>query len=293
VLPAQTFVATGLAVLMQGATPVFTDIDVTTGNLSVDSLRERITPRTRAVIPVHWAGYPCDMDQINALAEEHDLVVIEDAAHALGATYRGRPIGAVSRFTAFSFQAIKHLTTGDGGALCCRRAEDARDARTRRWFGIDREASEPSELGERIYDVAATGFKYHMNDLAAAVGLGNLETFGERLARRRATAARYRSELDDVPGLQLLRMEEDREHAFWLFTILVERRAAFVRKLADAGVPTSVVHVGSDRNSVFGGKQTELTGQRQFDDRQIALPVHDGLGEDDVDRVVEAVRAGW
>jgi perosamine synthetase len=156
-LPAQTFVATGLAVLMQGATTVFADIDLATGNLSVDALRERITPRTRAVIPVHWAGYPCDMDEVNALAEEHGLVVIEDAAHAVGATYRGRPIGAVSRFTAFSFQAIKHLTTGDGGALCCRRAEDARAARARRWFGIDREASEPSELGERIYDIDATG----------------------------------------------------------------------------------------------------------------------------------------
>jgi perosamine synthetase len=244
-------------------------------------------------MPVHWAGYPCDMDAIHAVAAERRAAVIEDAAHALGATYRERPIGAVSRFTAFSFQAIKHLTTGDGGALCCARAEDERDARTRRWFGIDREASEPSELGERLYDIDVIGFKYHMNDLAAAVGLGNLESFGQRLARRRAIAARYRSELAEVPGLRLLRTEPDREHAFWLFTVLVEERGAFVRKLADAGVPTSVVHVGIDRNSIFGGRQEALSGQRQFDAQQISLPVHDGLSEDDVARVIGAVRAGW
>ena len=155
ILPAQTFVATGLVVLMQGATPVFADIDPATGNLCPESLRRKVTRRTRAVMPVHWAGYPCDLDEIQAVAAEDDLAVIEDAAHALGATYKGKPIGAISRFTAFSFQAIKHLTTGDGGALCCGRAADARQAFVRRWFGIDRGNSQPSVLGERIYDIGA------------------------------------------------------------------------------------------------------------------------------------------
>jgi perosamine synthetase len=293
ILPAQTFVATGLVILMQGAKPVFADIDPTTGNIAPDSIRRKITPRTRAIMPVHWAGCPCDMDAINALGAEHKLAVIEDAAHALGAAYRGKPIGAISRFTCFSFQAIKHLTCGDGGALCCLRGEDAREALVRRWFGIDRAASQPSILGERLYDIGAVGYKYHLNDFAAAVGLGNLEDFPQRLERRRAIAERYRRELAGVPGLQLLRNDPENTHAYWLFTVLVERREDFIRKLAAAGVPASVVHLRIDHNSVFGGQRDDLPGQAWFNERQVAIPVHEGLGEEDVQRVVAAVRSGW
>ncbi|PYJ08479.1 MAG: DegT/DnrJ/EryC1/StrS aminotransferase family protein, partial [Verrucomicrobia bacterium] len=159
IIPPQTFIATGMAVLMQGASPVFADIQPHTGNIDPESIREKITGRTKAIMPVHWAGYPCDLEEINELARAHNLVVVEDAAHALGAAYRGKPIGAISRFTAFSFQAIKHLTTGDGGALCCLRAEDEKRARIRRWFGIDRDNSAPSSLGERVYDADELGFK--------------------------------------------------------------------------------------------------------------------------------------
>src|SRR5437868_3959839 len=115
IIPPQTFIATGMAVLMAGATPVFADIQSGTGNMDPESARKKISPKTKAIIPVHWAGYPCDLDEITEIADGHKLVVIEDAAHALGASYRGKPIGAISRFTCFSFQAIKHLTTGDGG----------------------------------------------------------------------------------------------------------------------------------------------------------------------------------
>ncbi|MFM7853179.1 MAG: DegT/DnrJ/EryC1/StrS family aminotransferase, partial [Flammeovirgaceae bacterium] len=117
ILPAQTFIATGLVILQQGATPVFADIEYTTGNISVESIKQKITAKTKAIIPVHWGGYPCDMDEIGLLAQKSQIAVIEDAAHALGATYKKRSIGTISDFTCFSFQAIKHLTTGDGGAL--------------------------------------------------------------------------------------------------------------------------------------------------------------------------------
>lgn len=293
ILPAQTFVATGLVILMQGAVPVFADIDPETGNLSPAGFARKITPRTKAVMPVHWAGYPCDLDEIGALAAKHGLAVIEDAAHALGATYRNRTIGAVSRFTAFSFQAIKHLTTGDGGALCCADPEDERQARVRRWFGIDRASSQPSILGERAYDIGAVGYKYHMNDLAAAVGLGNLIDFPQRLLRRQTLGNRYREELAGIPGVKLLRHESDRTHAFWLFTMLVDRREDFIRKLQSAGVPSSVVHLRIDHNSVFGGLRDDLPGQATFNERQIAIPVHEGLTEDDVALIVKTIRSGW
>lgn len=293
ILPAQTFVSTALVILMQGATPFFADIDPLTGNISSASIEEKITPCTKAVMPVHWGGYPCDLDEINAIAERHGLAVIEDAAHALGATYKGRPIGAISRFTGFSFQAIKHLTTGDGGALCCTNEVDARAAFTRRWFGIDRANSKPSILGERVYDIETVGYKYHMNDLAAAVGLGNLEDFPQRLARRQQIGAYYREQLGEVPGLQLLRLDDDRTHAYWLFTVLVERREDFIRKLKDHGIPASVVHLRIDHNSIFGGMRDDLPSQAEFNERQVSIPVHEGLSDEDVDQIVQTIRSGW
>lgn len=293
ILPAQTFVASGLAILMCGGKPVFADIQPYSGNLDPESVRARITGRTRAIMPVHWGGYPCDMDELAAVAREHGLAVIEDAAHALGATYKGRPVGALSRFTAFSFQAIKHLTTGDGGALCCSTDADREEARRRRWFGIDRARDQETILGERDYNLEVLGFKYHLNDLAAAVGLGNLPELPAALARHRSIAARYRAELRGIPGLELLECRPDRESSWWIFTVLVERREEFIRALAARGVPASVVHLRIDRNRVLGGLRADLAHQAWFNERQVALPVHAGLGDEDVDRVIRAVKDGW
>jgi perosamine synthetase len=293
ILPAQTFVATGLVVLQQGATPVFSDIDPWTGNLDPASLTKRITAKTRAIIPVHWCGYPCEMDEIHAVAQAHRLMVIEDAAHALGATYKGRPVGTLSRYTAFSFQAIKHLTTGDGGMLCCPDEADAKAARVRRWFGIDRSDMRRSILGDRGFDISVLGFKYHMNNIAAALGLGNLEAFPAALARRRDITGQYRAAFGGLPGMELLRWRDDRTHAWWMFTVRVERREDFVRGLQTRGIPATVVDLSIDRNSVFGGLRKDLPGQDEFNARQIALPCHEGLSEADVERVIAAVQAGW
>lgn len=293
VIPAQTFVATGLAVLMQGAKPVFADIQLDTGNIDPNSIRSKVTENTTAIIPVHWAGYPCDMDEINSIAKEYNLVVIEDAAHALGATYKSKSIGSISQFTAFSFQAIKHLTTGDGGALCCKYESDYNSAKGRRWFGIDRDNSRPSILGERNYDIIKVGYKYHMNNVAAAIGLGNLEEFPAQLKRRREIAKIYRGELKDVPGLQLLDYKNNRECAYWLFTMLVENRLDFIKKLREADIPTSVVHQRIDRLSVFGGSKPDLVNQEKFDEHQIAIPIHSDLNNEDVSFIVETIKNGW
>ena len=293
ILPPQTFVATGAAILMQGAIPVFADIQPETGNISPASIKEKITKKTKAVIAVHWGGYPCDMDEINSIAGEHGLVVIEDAAHALGAVYKGKPIGAVSAFTAFSFQAIKHLTTGDGGALSCLKEHDSRRAKTLRWFGIDRANTRPSLLGEREYDIRELGYKYHMNDLAASVGLGNLETLNKNLSRRREIARRYRDSFEGVGGLELLDYKKDRSGSYFLFTVLVERRERFIAALKRRGVPASVVHLRIDRNSIFGGLRRGLAGEERFDEAQVSMPIHEKLSDRDVARIIKAVKAGW
>jgi perosamine synthetase len=278
---------------MCGAKPVFADIQPHTGNIDPVSIRAKITSRTKAVMPVHWAGCPCDMDEINALARAHNLAVIEDAAHALGATYKGCSVGSLSRFTAFSFQAIKHLTTGDGGALCCLDEQDYADAKRRRWFGIDRLRHLPSILGEREYNLETIGFKYHLNDLGAAVGLGNLLDLLDNLARHRRIAAAYQTNLQNVPGLTLLKYQPDRESSWWLFTVLVERRMDFIRALKDRGIPASVVHQRIDHNDVFGGPYHDLVNQHFFDERQVSLPIHVGLKNDDLENIVASVQEGW
>jgi perosamine synthetase len=293
IIPPQTFIATGFAVLMHHARPVFADIQYETGNIDPESIREKITERTKAIIPVHWGGYPCDLDEINGIAREYNLVVIEDAAHALGATYKGKPIGSVSRFTTFSFQAIKHLTTGDGGALCCLYDDDYIEAKKRRWFDIDRQGSKPSILGERLYDATHVGYKLHMNDIAAAIGLGNLEDLHVNLKRRCEIAAYYRSELSDVPGLQLLNYKKDRESAYWLFTLLVERRTDFIKKLKESGIPASVVHLRIDRNSIFGGITPGLVKQEKFNEDQVSIPVHSKLSDREVESIIKNIKNGW
>ncbi|MEW6714579.1 MAG: DegT/DnrJ/EryC1/StrS family aminotransferase [Nitrospirota bacterium] len=293
IVPAQTFIATGLSVLMHYAKPVFADIQYRTGNIAPDSIRQKITDKTKAIIPVHWGGYPCDLDEIKEIARENNLAVIEDAAHALGSTYRGKPIGAISRFTAFSFQAIKHLTTVDGGALCCINKDDCYQAKRRRWFDIDRDNAKPSILGEREYDATHVGYKLHMNDLSAAIGLGNLAEFPANLKRRQEIAARYRNELNDASGIELLDYKNDRLCAYWLFTMLVEKRENFIRALQSKGVPASVVHLRIDKNSIFGGITPDLPNQERFNERQVSIPVHNGLTDSDVDLVVNAIKEGW
>lgn len=292
IVPPQTFVATGLVVKMVGATPVFADIDPNTGNMSPESFESKITERTKAVIPVHWGGYPCEMDEINEIAARHNITVIEDAAHALGATYKGKPIGAISRFTAFSFQAIKHLTTGDGGMICSLDAEDAKKLTVLRWFGIDREKSSRSHLGARGYDIENVGYKYHLNNVASAIGLGNLSDYLPRLARRREIGKFYQSRLQDIPGLKFLDFKDDREHAFWLFTVKVERRDDFARKMAEAGVPVSVIDFRIDKYSVFGG-MSDLPNQAKFNEEQIAIPLHEALTEEQLELIVSTIHAGW
>ncbi|MBU4202910.1 MAG: DegT/DnrJ/EryC1/StrS family aminotransferase [Acidobacteria bacterium] len=293
VTTAQTMAATSHAILAHYARPVFADIQYETGNIDPADIERNITDATAAVIAVHWAGYPCDMDEILAIAKKYELPVIEDAAHALGATYKGKSIGDVSPFTCFSFQAIKHITTGDGGMLCCTHEADYNEARRRRWYGIDRRNRRPSELGEPLWDMSEIGYKYHMNDIAASMGVEHLRELPAILDKRRAIAAAFRNAFVDVPGLTLLEQKDDRQSAVWLFTIHVEKRDHFVRAMKAAGIEASVVHRRIDTHSVFAPKSDDLPNLARFDETQISLPVHPLLTDDDVARIIQAVRKGW
>lgn len=292
VTTAQTFVATALAVRYVGATPVFADLEENGPNLDPVDVARRITRRTRAILVVHYGGYPCAMAPLRALAAEHDLTVIEDAAHALGATYRDQPVGALGDAACFSFQAIKPMTTGDGGMLVCMHPEWHEHAYRLRWFGIDRERRRPSVEGEPEWDITEIGYKYHMNDVAAAMGIAELDGVQSALGRRRQLEARYRSQLVSVPGVTLLDQAADRTSAAWLFTVLVERRADFCRAVRSRGVDCGAWHRRIDRHSLFGGAR-DLPRQARFDEMQVCLPLRDSLTDEESERVVRAVRQGW
>lgn len=292
ILPAQTFVATGMAILFAGAIPVFADVDPLTGNISPKSIQNVISLKSRAVLAVHWSGRVCEMDAIQDIANEHALVVVEDAAHALGATYKGKPIGSISDYTCFSFQSTKHLTSGgDGGAVCCNYTldgEDREQAKALRWFGFDRKAP-TGLLGERLFKLDEVGYKYHMSDLSASVGLGNLEGFKERLNRRKMIAGLYCMGLECTCGL---RNHYDASSSFYTFPILVEDRNNFCRAMKDRGIPVSIVCSRIDKNPIFGGLR-DLPGTAEFDAKQINLPCHEALTEDDVNQVISAIKMGW
>jgi perosamine synthetase len=293
ILPSQTFIATGHVILQCGAKPIFADINRFDGNLSTDSINEKITEKTKAIIPVHWGGYPCDLDEINEIAKVRKISVIEDAAHAFGSKYKGEWIGNISDYTSFSFQAIKHLTTGDGGLIVCKDDNKSKVIRRLRWFDIDRENSKPSILGEREYNAENIGFKYHMNDIAASLGIGNLSEIDKKMYKIKSIAKRYESELSNVKGLNLMNYKNDRESSYWLFPLIVEDRISFIKKLKEINIPTSVIHLGIDKNSVFGGKDESLINQRWFDNNQIHIPINSDLSDEDVELIINTIKSGW
>lgn len=293
IIPAQTFISTGLTVLYQRAKPVFADIDYATGNIDPEMIKKKITKKTKAIIPVHWAGYPVDLDAVGQMAKEYKLTIIEDAAHALGAEYKGKPIGTISDFTCFSFQAIKHVTTGDGGAIACKKAADQKRGKQLRWFGIDREKANASILGERQYTLYELGYKYHMNDYESALGIANLSSLKKRLKRRREIAQQYINCFKKLSGIKLFSYDSDRESSWWLFGMHVERRDDFIRALRNRGVSCSVVHQRIDKHPIFGGPYKDLINQTKFDSTQIHLPVYESLTDKQVSYIIACVKKGW
>jgi len=290
IIPPQTFIATGLAVLYCKAKPVFADINYEDGNLNVDSVSSKITPNTKAIINVDWGGYPSDLHALSDLVKNTGIKLIDDAAHALGAVYRNSNVGTLADITCFSFQAIKHLTTGDGGAITLHDDSLYEKARSKKWFGIDRNNSPVSELGERAYDLKEIGFKYHLNNFASALGLANLTGYHDRLAKRRKIAAYYENELKDVENISLFNYEPDRTSAYWLFGFHCKSREQLIRKLKDHGVPSSVVHQRIDKYSVFGGTDHSLKNMNRFNETQLHIPIHDAVSEEAAEYIVRAIK---
>lgn len=289
-----TMVATNTTILEQFAKPVFADVQYETANIDPQDVENRITRKTRAIACVHWGGYPCDMDELHQIASDHNLPIIEDAAHALGAKYRGKPIGSISDFTVFSFQAIKHITTVDGGMLSVTAKENYETALRRRWFGIDRASRKPSILGhDPTYDIQEVGYKYHMNDISAAIGLEQLRHFDSIFRRRAQIAKIYREELEGIPGITLLENKKDRVHANWLFALHVEERRKFAEVMRSRGIAVEVHNWRNDKYTIFGGLRKDLLNTEKVDKTLICIPLHPKLSDEEVDYITSSMKKGW
>lgn len=296
-----TFAATGEAVLYLGAIPVFADIDPETLNISPDAAARCATRRTRAIVPVHIAGLPSEMRAIGRLARQLGVPVIEDAAHALGASAHGRSIGSISAATCFSFYATKNLTTGEGGMITTGSATMARRLRLLSLHGLSHDAWKRYRRGGSWrYEVKRLGFKYNMTDVAAGIGLAQAAKFLGMQRRRRVLARRYTSLLGDLDAFDLPREYPDSVHAWHLYIVRLRRgvlrigRDRVIELLADSGIGTSVhfipLHLHSYYRRTFGFKRGSYPHAEREAQRVISLPLYPGLSRRDQTRVVNALR---
>jgi dTDP-4-amino-4,6-dideoxygalactose transaminase len=288
--PLFTCTATNIPLLYIGAKPIFVDVNPRTLNICIDDLKKKITHKTKAIICVHYGGLPCDMDEIHEIAKKFNIPVIEDAAHALGAKYKDKYIGNISDFTMFSFQAIKHLTTGDGGMLVFKDQSLLKKAQRLRWFGIDRT---DKQKGIWENDIVEIGYKYQMTDLSACLGLAGLDEFSETLNYRKKLFGLYTELLKDIPSVRVVNDSDPRkEHAAWLFTILVENRQKLQIKLRKYGIESGQTHYRNDRYSIFRDNAT-YRGMDEIDEKYLVLPLHTKMDENDVIRICELLKEGW
>lgn len=290
-----TMEATNWTILANRLRPKWVDIDPATLNVDLDDLARKITPSTRAIVVVHFAGYPVDLDRLAAVLDRAEQefgfrpAVIEDCAHAWGARYRGAPVGSHGNTCVFSFQAVKHLTTGDGGAVVLPTEElDAR-ARRLRWFGIDRTA----DRLRNPPDVAEWGYKFHMTDLNAAIGLGNLEPAEAVVARHKDNAAFFDRELAGVPGVELTERAPEHESSFWVYPMKVEDRSGFLKRMDEAGIMAGSIHEPNDRHTAVREFRSLLPGLERVAPRIAGIPVGSWVTGEQREYIARTVQAGW
>jgi dTDP-4-amino-4,6-dideoxygalactose transaminase len=278
---------TNVAIALAGAKVVWGDVDPQTGLLDPASVREKITPRTKAIMLVHYAGMVCNLDEFNSLSQEFHIPLIEDAAHALGSKYNGKPIGSNAPYTIFSLQAIKHMTTVDGGFLCVHDKATCDKGRLKRWFGLDKTKPRLEN------DITSPGYKYHMNNVNAVIGLVQLRHVEEIVARYVANGKYFDEALKNVPGVTLLPYYPHTEPSYWLYTLKVERRSDFIKMMSEHGITASELHLRNDRHSLFAESKTALPHLDEFYAEMVHIPCGWWLGGDDRHKIAEQIRKGW
>jgi dTDP-4-amino-4,6-dideoxygalactose transaminase len=291
-----TFAATGNVIVHSGALPIFVDINHETCNIDPDKISESITPNTKAIIPVHYAGQPCDMRVIMEIAEDNDLKVIEDAAHAIGARYHGKMVGNLGNPTCFSFYATKNMTTGEGGAITTNDLEFSEKVRKLRLHGISKDAwKRYGAGGSWKYDIELCGWKYNTTDINSAIGLHQLKKIDEFNNIRKMYAGIYTRGLQHINNLGIFSKYYE-DHVFHLYPVLApeKHRDAFIELLSLRGISCSVhfipLHLHSFYQDTYGYRRGDFPVCESIYDREVSLPLYPKMTEEDVKYVIEAVK---
>jgi dTDP-4-amino-4,6-dideoxygalactose transaminase len=300
IVPAMTFAATANVVIHAGATPVFADVDRSSQCLDPADAARRITPRTKAMIPVHFAGRACDMGGLMDLAQAHDLRVVEDCAHAIETLWQGRHAGTIGDVGAFSFYVTKNVVTGEGGMLVTADAEQATRAKTLGLHGMSADAWKRfSDEGFKHYEVVEPGFKYNMTDMQAALGIHQLARVETNLARRNEIWRRYDEAFRDLPVVVPAPEEPGTRHARHLYTLLLDLdrlsldrdavQGELHRRRIGTGTHYLAVHLHEYYRNTFGYERGDLPNAEWISDRTLSLPLSPKLSDEDVDDVISAV----
>ena len=292
-----TCIASNTPIINLGAAIKWADIDPLTGMVTPETVAAQIDGNTAAVLFVDWAGVPAPLADLWAVCRKAGVKMIQDAAHAFMAEYQGRPVAQFADFTCFSFQAIKHFTCGDGGALVCADDADRRAAAKLKWFGYDREAAKDEKGNWKAQQAEAdileseVGYKFNMNNVAAAIGLANLPWMEQVVGRHRANAAIYDATFDVHPSIQPIRRPEGSNPAFWVYSAILDPsvdRDGMIEELAKVGIHSGQVHVPNDDYTCFAAYRRDLPGVREFSARQISLPCGWWLDDEDACFIAES-----
>lgn len=296
-----TFCATVNSIIHAGATPVFADIDKNTMNIDENKIEEAITKKTKAIIPVHFAGRPCNMDAIIKIAKKHNLIVIEDAAHALGAEYKGKKIGAIGDTTCFSFYVTKNIVTAEGGMVTTNNKEIADKIKIYGLHGMSQDAwRRYSDKGYKHYEVVVPGYKYNMTDIQASLGMHQIQKIGRYDVKRKQIWDYYNENLRDLPITLPAETEPNTHHAMHLYTILVDKdsvgidRDEFMQKLFEKGIGTGVhfspVHLHKYYRDRFGYKDNDFPNAEYVGARTLSIPFSAKLSMKEASQIAEAIK---
>jgi dTDP-4-amino-4,6-dideoxygalactose transaminase len=294
---ALTCTATNWPILANGLKIKWVDIDPNTLNMDLDDLERKITPSTKVIMVVHWGGYPNDLNRLKVIQANAKALygfkpaIIEDCAHAFGSEFDNKKLGSHGNMAMFSLQAIKHVTAVDGGILTLPHQELYNRAKLIRWYGIDRDGNRKDFRCEA--DIVEWGFKFHMNDVCATVGIENLKDSDYIISKHRDNARFYDLELRGIDGIKLLTRHPDRKSAFWIYSMLVENRDWFYKYMKECGIVVSQVHERNDKHTAVREYRSALPTLDKTIGKVVSIPVGWWVTEEERDYIVECIEKGW
>jgi len=294
---AMTCTATNWPILANGLKIKWVDVDEKTMNMNLDDLESKLSPNTRAIMVVHWGGYPNDLTRLSEIQDKCELLyghrpaIIEDCAHSFGSTFNGAPLGNHDNICVYSLQAIKHITSVDGGFMVFPNKDLYEKAKLLRWYGIDRENNKKDFRCEE--NIPQWGFKFHMNDVNASIGIENLKFAEKIISAHKDNAEYYDEHLVGVAQVSLLERKANRQSAFWIYSMLVEDKKGFMSHMKECGIIVSQVHERNDIHACASEFKSDLSNLDKVIPSLVSIPVGWWVSKEDREYIVDCIKRGW